>query len=108
MAFYGRPFLYGGYNPAFAYPIFKTENKLNGLFNEYSELNHLYAQNHSIYIQNLLQNSKRNNIKDFVIMPPPSVSVLNSINETRYPYYTSNPYITSSLYPPPSLNPYLF
>jgi hypothetical protein len=112
MAFYGRPLLYG-YNPAFAYPIFKTENKLGGLFNEYNKLNDLSAKNNAIYIQNLLQDTKRNRNRDFVIMPPPpSISVLNSINETRGCYYPSNPYITpySPLYsrPSPYFNPYFF
>jgi len=46
------------YNPYFALPIIQNDYKLNGLLNEYAELNDLSSKTNAIYQQNLINDCK--------------------------------------------------
>jgi hypothetical protein len=92
---------YNFYNGKYAYPLAITENKLNGLYNEYAELNDVAARNNSIYFQNLLDNDKKCKSHKSHYIPS-----IYSLPYYTTPYYSPyiNPYYTP--YYSPYLNPY--
>ena len=85
---YGR---YGGcgypyYNRFPIYGAFPYgDYRINGLLNEYAELNDLALKNNTLYYQNLLQNQRPSTVNNTTIIQP-------------YPYYGAYSYT----------NPYLF
>ena len=106
MPYYGyRPgFGYGYgfpvYNPYVALPILKSDYRMGGLLNEYSELDSLSARNNTIYMQNMIEDTrcKQRNCNQTIIVPPSPLSVLyQQTYATGYPSYISNIY-----------NPYMY
>jgi hypothetical protein len=94
---------YYGY-PYYSYPYYGLYNdyKINGLLNEYDELNKLAAENQDIYIQNMLDDYKDCNrdIKGNIIpcvLPPMDLSRNNTNRE--YNYNNQFPR-TPQIYPP--------
>lgn len=86
--FYGGYGRYGGYGYRFpfygGYPYYGSY-RINGLLNEYAELNDLALRNNTLYYQNLLQDQKPSTINNTTIIQP-------------YPFYGAYNYT----------NPYLF
>ena len=80
---YGGCGRYGGYG----YPYFGGfgDYRINGLVNEYAELNDLALRNNTLYYQNLLQNQRPSTVNNTTIIQP-------------YPFYGAYGYT----------NPYLF
>ena len=83
--FYNYPF-HGGYG-GYGYPYFGGYGnyRINGLVNEYTQLNDLALRNNSLYYQNLLQYQRPSVVNNTTIIQP-------------YPYYGAYNYT----------NPYLF
>ena len=80
--FYGGYGRYGGYGYRFP---FYGDYRINGLVNEYVELNDLALRNNTLYYQNLLQYQKPTTVNNTTIIQP-------------YPFYGAYNYT----------NPYLF
>jgi len=76
---------YGGYGfPYLSVPIINSNYRINGLLNEYAELNDLSIRNNGLYYQSVLQNQRPTNVYNTYIQRPASYYGVNS--------YT-NPYL---------------
>jgi hypothetical protein len=76
---------YGGYGfPYLSVPIMNSNYRINGLLNEYAELNDLSIRNNGLYYQSVLQNQRPTNVYNTYIQRPASYYGVNS--------YT-NPYL---------------
>jgi hypothetical protein len=82
---YGYGGYYGGYGfPYLSVPIINSNYRINGLLNEYAELNDLSIRNNALYYQSILQNQRPTNVYNTYIQTPGSYYGVNS--------YT-NPYL---------------
>ena len=86
--FYGGYVGYGGYGYGYGFPYYGGygDFRINGLVNEYAQLNDLALKNNALYYQNLLQDQK------------PCTTTNNTTIIQPYPFYGAYNYT----------NPYLF
>lgn len=89
------------YNRRNGYP-WLSENRLNGLYTEYAELNDVAIRNNNIYVANIIENNKKCTNNDDIFIPS-----IYSMPYYTAPYYSPyyNPYYASPYYVP-YLNPY--
>jgi hypothetical protein len=82
---YGYGGYCGGYGfPYLSVPIINSNYRINGLLNEYAELNDLSIRNNDLYYQSVLQNQRPMNVYNTYIQRPAAYYGVNS--------YT-NPYL---------------
>jgi hypothetical protein len=84
------------YNRRNGYP-WLNENRLNGLYNEYAELNDVAIRNNNIYTANIIDNNKKCCNKDIFI---PSIYSMPYYTAPYYSPYYASPYFTSPYYTP--------
>jgi hypothetical protein len=66
--------------------ILLNDNRLNGLYNEYAQLNDVAIRNNNIYVNNVIETNRK---------------CCNSYNSTYIPSIYSAPYYASPLYASP-------
>jgi len=100
--YFAFPYYNPFYNPYYPYYGLLDDYKINGLLNEYDELNQLALENQDIYLQNMLDDYKgckgctRDNSGHFIpcVLPPPDLSRNNTfpIPPHLYPYNGQLPF----------------